>query len=257
MADCLVHLYYASAVIKFWHDQGYPPEQRPLVEWSLQSSLVGAQNALRAAIDNFPASGLRWALRLVVFPPGHTKQSLPDDELGRQVAAAIVEDTPLRDLISAGCYRKDNASDSLGRVLNAYRLANETRPLRDKLHAAVRQRDEDAVDGIALLMGHQRVELVDWAVGQGIIDQTDRDRLLEALTALYDVIRVDAFDFDGIRELAAAAKGKRRVVERPATAGIESEADASTAPPPAETPVPQAGTLEDSSSEPSSGSTAA
>ncbi len=35
-----------------------------------------------------------------------------------------------------------------------------------------------------------------------------------ALTALYDVIRVDAFDADGLKALAKGAKGKRKVVER-------------------------------------------
>ena len=41
------------------------------------------------------------------------------------------------------------------------------------------------------------------------------DKLLEALEALYDVIRVDAFDADGLKALSRCAKGKRKVVERP------------------------------------------
>ncbi|MEQ8265367.1 acyl-CoA dehydrogenase [Pseudohaliea sp.] len=216
MADSLVALYYASAVIKFWHDQGYPPEQKPLVEWCLQRNLADLQDALRGAVDNFPVPALRRPLRWLVFPPGHTRLSGPDDTLGRTVAAAIVEDTPLRDTLAAGCYRNENPDDSLGRVLNAYRLARETAHIRDRLHAAIRKRDEDELDGIALLMGHQRAELVNWAVGEGIVKEEEREPLLAALTALYDVLRVDAFDPDGLRELAQAAKGKRRVVERPA-----------------------------------------
>ena len=84
------------------------------------------------------------------------------------------------------------------------------------LFFAIRKRDEDELDGIALLMGHQRAELVNWAVGEGIVSEEEREPLLAALTALYDVLRVDAFDPSGLRELAQAAKGKRRVVERPA-----------------------------------------
>lgn len=215
MTDVLVHLYYASAVIKFWHDQGYPEEQHPLVEWSLQSNLAALQAALHAAIDNFPVKGLRLPLRLLVFPPGHTRLTGPDDRLGRSVALSIVEDTPLRDTLAAGCYRNEDPEDSLGRVLNAYRLARATQPIRERLHAAVRKRDEDDLDGIALLMGHQRAELVDWAVEEGIVSEEEREPLLAALAALYDVLRVDAFDPEGIKELAAAAKGKRQVVERP------------------------------------------
>ena len=80
----------------------------------------------------------------------------------------------------------------------------------------MRNRDVNELDGIALLMGHEREELVDWAVANEIIDSADRDRLLEALTALYDVIRVDAFDAEGLKEIAESQRGKRRLVERPA-----------------------------------------
>jgi acyl-CoA dehydrogenase len=217
MADCLVELYYASAVMHYWHDQDYPPEQRAVVLWSLQRCLHGAQEAVRAAIDDFPVAALRWALRALVFPPGSTRLRGPDDELGRTVAAAIVEDGPLRDHITAGCFTSGDPEDALGRVLNAYRLARKTEDIRARLNDTIRKRDEDEVDSVPLLLGHQRTELVDWAVGNGIVAEDERDLLLEALTALYDVIRVDAFDAEGIAELAQVSRDKRRVVERPAS----------------------------------------
>lgn len=216
MADCLVHLYYASAVIKSWHEEGYPEEQRPLVEWCLQTCLRDLQKDMRKLIINFPVKALRWPLRLLVFPFGATGLNGPDDKLGTQVAASIVEDTPLRQRICRGCYVNHSPEDSLGRVLNAYRLANETREMRERLHNAIRNRNEDELDGIALLMGHERKELVDWACEQKIVSEDESKLLLEALTALYDVLRVDAFDADGLKELSVCATGKRRVVERPA-----------------------------------------
>ena len=215
MADCLVQLYYATAVIKQWHEEGYPDDQRDLVEWCLQTCLHDLQDSMREAIINFPVPALRWPLRLMVFPLGATGLNGPDDKLGAKVAATIVNDTPVRQRISRGTYINADPSDSLGRVLNAYRLANETEESRHKLHEAIRSRDEDEVDGIALLMGHQRKELVDWACAQGIVKADECPKLEEALTALYDVIRVDAFDADGLKSLAKSAKGKRKVVERP------------------------------------------
>ena len=158
---------------------------------------------------------LRWPLRLLVFPLGAVGLRGPDDAQGAEVANSIVADGPLRDRLISGVYLSPKPDDAQGRVLHTYRLANETRPLRDKLHAAVRQRDEDDLDGIALLMGHQREELVDWAVANDVISEEEREPLLEALTAIYDVIRVDAFEAEGIREMAECVKGKRRVVERP------------------------------------------
>ncbi|WP_226596160.1 acyl-CoA dehydrogenase [Marinobacter nauticus] len=215
MADCLVQLYYATAVIKQWHEEGYPDDQRDLVEWCLQTCLHDLQDSMREAIINFPVPALRWPLRLMVFPLGATGLNGPDDKLGAKVAATIVNDTPVRQRISRGTFINADPSDPLGRVLNAYRLANETEESRHKLHEAIRSRDEDEVDGIALLMGHQRKELVDWACAQGIVKAEECPKLEEALTALYDVIRVDAFDADGLKSLAKSAKGKRKVVERP------------------------------------------
>ncbi len=216
MADCLVHLYYATAVIKQWHEEGYPEDQRDLVEWSLQTCLHDLQDSMREAIINFPVAALRWPLRLIVFPLGATGLNGPDDRLGARVAATIVDDTPVRQRISRGTFVNLDPDDPLGRVLNAYKLANETAGMRQRLHEAIRSRDEDELDGIALLMGHQRKELVDWACAQGIVTADECPKLEEALTALYDVIRVDAFDADGLKALAKAAKGKRKVVERPA-----------------------------------------
>jgi len=216
MADCLVHLYYASAVIKQWHEEGYPDDQRDLVEWSLETCLRDLQVAMRDAIINFPVPALRWPLRLLVFPLGATGLNGPSDKLGARVAATIVEDTPVRQRISRGTFINPDPQDPLGRVLNAYKLANETADSRNRLHEALRNRDEDELGGIDLLMGHQRKELVDWACAQGVLKADECPKLEEALTALYDVIRVDAFDADGLKELSDCARGKRRVVERQA-----------------------------------------
>ncbi|WP_404365982.1 acyl-CoA dehydrogenase [Marinobacter sp.] len=215
MADCLVHLYYASAVIKMWHDEGYPDDQRPLVEWSLETSLHGFQTQMKRAIDNFPMKALRWPLRFIVFPLGASGLKVPDDRLGTEVASTIVKDAPIRQRLARGAYYNDNPDDAVGRVLTAYRLANETHDLRERLHDALRKRDPDELGAIDMLMGHERKHLVDWAVEEKIVTEKEAEPLLEALTALYDVIRVDAFDEDGIKELAKCAKGKRKVVERP------------------------------------------
>jgi len=47
------------------------------------------------------------------------------------------------------------------------------------------------------------------------VNADECEKLEEALTALYDVIRVDAFDSDGLKKLSKCATGKRKVVERP------------------------------------------
>lgn len=214
MADCLTALYFASAVIKFWHEQGYPDSQRPLVEWSLQTCLHDLEKSMFKATDNFPVKGLRWLLKLLCFPLGANHLRGPDDALGTKVASTIVEDTPLRLSIAKGCYISDDPKDSIGRVLHAYRLARDTQDMRRKLHDVIHSRDVDDLEDVALLMGHERKKLAAWAVENNIIPSEDKDKLTEALDALYDVIRVDAFDGESIAELGKTTEGQRQLVER-------------------------------------------
>lgn len=214
MADCLVQLYYASAVIKQWHEEDYPEFERELVEWSLQSCLFEIHTHMREVIDNFPVRGLRWPLRLLLCPPGSTQHSRPSDDLGTAVARSIVTDGPARSRIVRGAYYNDDPKDALGRVVHAYHCANDTREQRNALHDALRHRDPDRLDGIDMLLGHQRTELVDWAIAEKLIEHTDRETLIEALTTLYDVIRVDAFDASDIKNVSDSVLGARKVVER-------------------------------------------
>ena len=214
MADPLVALYYASAVIKQWHEDGYPEAHRPVVEWALQQSLADLQASLKKLIEEYPVRSLRIPLKLLVFPTGARLKG-PGDALGAEVAQSIVKDTPVRQRIVQGVYLAKASNDPVGRVLHAYRIANETRELRDRLHDAIRNSDSDELHDASMLMAHQREELVDWAIKQGAIKSEERDLLIEALAALYDVIRVDAFDGDAIADLAEGSKGKLTEVARP------------------------------------------
>ncbi|TBW50170.1 acyl-CoA dehydrogenase [Marinobacter halodurans] len=214
MADCLVALYYASAIIKQWHEEGYPADNRPVVEWGLQRCLYDFQTAMKALIENFPVPALRWPLKRLVFPIGAWLK-VPDDRLGEEVALSIVKDAPVRERIVRGVYQPVNPDDPVGRVLHAYNMANACRDARERLNEAIRKTDPDELQDIEMLMSHQRSELVDWAVEKNVVREDERDTLIEALSALYDVIRVDAFDGDAIKALAECSEGKLSEVARP------------------------------------------
>jgi len=214
MADCLIHMYYASAVIKQWHEDGYPEEMRPIVEWSLQTSLHELQVQMRRLIENFPVKGLRWPLKALVMPLGQRVRR-PDDSLGAQLAKSIVEEGPVRDRLVAGVYIDENPEDAIGRVMHAYRLALETKPARDRINDAIRKSDPDELQDIEMLLGHQRRELVDWAVERELLSDNEAEKVLEALEALYDVIKVDAFWNEDINALAECSGGKLKEVDRP------------------------------------------
>lgn len=217
MADALVALYYASASIRQWHEDGYPEQLREVVQWSLERSLYDLQTALHDAITQYPVRSLRWPLLMIVLPFGRRLQQ-PDDERGRRVALSIVEPGPARDRLVQGVYLSANPKDSVGRIMNALKLSRETADARRRINEALREADAADRHEIELLLGHQRDELLDWAIEREVISTEERAAVGQALAALYDVIRVDAFSKESVEALAAASTGTLKLVTRPATA---------------------------------------
>ncbi|XOZ33201.1 acyl-CoA dehydrogenase [Halomonadaceae bacterium KBTZ08] len=214
MTDALVGLYYASASIKQWHEEGYDEATRDLVEWSLQQSLYDIQTALYAAVTNFPVKPLRWPLKALVFPLG-LRLRRPDDELGQRVALSIVKEGGAKERVPRGVYHTEDPADAVGRILHALRLARETEPARTRINDAIRKSDPDELQDIEMLLGHQREELLDWAQERELLDDTQRARVSEAMAAMYDTIRVDAFSKESIETLARDSMGRLELVERP------------------------------------------
>ena len=214
MTDALVAMYYASASIKQWHEEGYPEHMRDVVEWSLERTLYDLQTALYDAIVNFPVRPLRWPLKAMTFPLG-VRLRKPDDQLGQRVALSITKRGPVRDRLIKGAYVDENPDDAVGRIMNAWRLARNTEPARERINKAIRKADPDELQDIEMLLGHQREELLDWAIERDVITQEERASVSEAMAAMYDVIRVDAFSRESIQALAKESIGRLELVERP------------------------------------------
>jgi len=114
-----------------------------------------------------------------------------------------------------GVYMDDDPNDAVGRILNAQKLAGETKPARDRINEAIRKADPDELQDIEMLLGHQREELLDWAQERELIDDSERKAVSEAMAAMYDTIRVDAFSKESVEELGKDAVGRLKLVERP------------------------------------------
>ncbi len=54
LGDVLSYLYHGSAVVKQHSDDGARAGDRAVVEWALEDSLAGAEEAFAEFIDNFP-----------------------------------------------------------------------------------------------------------------------------------------------------------------------------------------------------------
>ena len=71
LGDILSQLYLASAVLKYYNDNGCQKDEVDYVAWCLQYCLQRAQLAARELLENFPKPWLGKLLGWIVFPFGY------------------------------------------------------------------------------------------------------------------------------------------------------------------------------------------
>jgi acyl-CoA dehydrogenase len=196
-ADALSHLYVASGVLKAYEDAGRPHADWPLVEWSLRYCLYHCEEALVGVLRNFPVPGIGPAVRALVFPLGR-RQRYPDDALGRQAAALLLEPGEPRDRLTAGMYVDDRPDDITGRIEHALRLALEAEPIERRLR---KHRIEQPAG----------VSFADWTarlVADGTLAQHEAELLVRWQAAHRAAIDVDDFSTEELRGGPAASPGR-------------------------------------------------
>jgi len=192
LGDVLSYLYLASMVLKQHHDNGNPPEDLPVVEWSCRTLLYRAQEQLHDFLRNFPNRPLAAFMRLVIFPRGRTYFA-PSDKLGAQLAELSMTPGPTRERICRHAFRSTRGDNALGLLEEALQSALAVEPLERRLR----------VDGIR--SGRITALDFDGQVSQaraiGLINDDEAAQLLEHDRRIMAIIHVDDFD---PRELGAA-----------------------------------------------------
>ena len=185
LGDVLSHLYLASAALKRYHDLDYPAHSRPLLCWAMEESLGHAEQALDELLSNFPSKLLGYVLRVLVFPFGRRHKG-PSDAQDAQVAEIIGRNSgdPALEELLAGCYRPQAKNDPVAALQQAMDLLQSAQPLQKKLDKALKQ---------GLLQEAPGHNLIDTAVGAGILTAEEAQSLHQAETARRVVIDVDDF----------------------------------------------------------------
>ncbi len=181
LADALIHLYLASAVLKRYEDDGRPAEDLPFVRWAMEDSLYTIQESLRGVLQNFPLPGVGSLVKWLLFPLGMSYRK-PSDQTGKAVARLLLSENDSRDRLVAGVYIADG-DDASGKVHTAFHRV---------LTAA---NAESAVCNA--LKEHVRYEnykkLVQRAVESGVISEEQATLVRLAQEASQAVIEVDDF----------------------------------------------------------------
>jgi acyl-CoA dehydrogenase len=137
LGDVLSYLYLASMVLKHYQDQGSPPEDLPLVEWSCRTLLYKTQEQLHGLMRNFPNRWVAALLRVAIFPRGRT-YSAPSDQLGQTIVELLINPTATRERLSAEAYKTREPGNPLGLLQQALELAEEVKPIERRVFDARR-----------------------------------------------------------------------------------------------------------------------
>jgi acyl-CoA dehydrogenase len=193
LGDVLSSMYLASMVLKHYQNQGAPPADLPLVEYSCRSLLYQAQEQLHSFLRNFPVRWLAGLMRLVIFPRGLT-YSAPSDRLNPQIAELMMNPGEARERLCHYVYRTLEPTNHLGLVQQALELAIAAEPVLKRIRVeGVKTGEVDALD----LPGQ-----ISEAQAAGIISEAEAAQLREYDRKVMNIIHVDDFD---PRELVAGS----------------------------------------------------
>jgi acyl-CoA dehydrogenase len=184
LADALSELYLLSCVLKRWEDDGKPSGDQQIVALCVRNGLFRFQEAMRGAIDNFPALTVRWLMRAAVFPLGAHYKPAPD-WLGHKCVELVLAPGEVRDRLTRFIYVSHDANDPTGLLEVTLAKAVAAEAAEKKLDRAVRAGQVRRVLG------------TDWiadAAKIGIVSDEEARLLREVETLTARVIAVDHFD---------------------------------------------------------------
>ena len=187
LGDILSQLYLASAVIKYFHDNGKTEADLNYLRWAVQHNLHAIQTAFNELFSNMPNSWMGYLLSWFVFPFGQAYQR-PSDTLTKKLVAEMTAPSELRDQLTKYCFIDGN-EDTLTQQLETALLGADD---NDMLHKKLRKAVSDGA-----IPGHYTfLECVNAAVKAGILNEEEMRSLIQFEALRDEIIKVNEFTFD-------------------------------------------------------------
>lgn len=187
LGDILSQLYLASAVLKYYNDNGCQHDEIDYVAWCVQYCLQRMETASRELFDNFPQRWLGKLLGWIAFPFGY-HYAAPSDSEGKHIVAAMLTPSAIRDRLTQYCYRS-NDHDDIGRRLDeALSRADIADPIWKKVQKAVQTG--------AISSHFDKDQRINAAKAAGILDGDESSLLREFEAMRNEIIKVNEFSFD-------------------------------------------------------------
>lgn len=185
LGDILSQLYLASSALKRYEDDGRPPEDLPLLHWSVQDALARTEDAFYGLFANLPGGFTPALLRFIVFPWGREFKA-PDDRLGHAVCGTVLKPGPARDRLTAGMFVSKSEDDPVGVLEAALSAVVAAEPVEQKIRASYKA-------GAASVLPEDDLPR---ALGAGIISESEAALVRRARVLRRKAIMVDDFPKD-------------------------------------------------------------
>ena len=187
LGDVLSNLYLATAVLKYYRDNGSNQADLPYVDWNIQLAMYNCQVAFSEFFENLPNKPVAWLLKLVVFPFGR-RYRLPNDALEQTMVKTMFSDSELRDRISKPMYIGKDVNDPSFIIEDAFTKLLAIKTTRDAIRQALK--NEELTDTGNL------ESLIKSAVKKKVCSKSEADAYLAAEAARNLAIQVDDFPAD-------------------------------------------------------------
>ncbi|MGB4062257.1 MAG: acyl-CoA dehydrogenase [Azonexus sp.] len=189
LGDILAQMYLISCTLKRYEEEGRKIEDAPLAHWAIWDAMYKAQEAFDGVIANFPIRFIAAFLHRSIFPWGHP-YVVPSDEVGHQVAKALISPSATRDRLTAECYLPLVETEPVG----AIELALQATLLAEPIEARIRAAEKDGQFDNNPLANVRDIAIV--AFEAGVISAADYE-IMKKRNHLRDiVVHVDDFPFD-------------------------------------------------------------
>jgi acyl-CoA dehydrogenase len=189
LGDILAQMYLMSATLKRYEAEGRQQADAPLAHWAIWDAMYKAQQAFEGVIANFPNRFIGTFLYRSIFPWGFP-YVVPSDELGHQVAKAMITPSATRDRLTSECFLPNSADDPVGAIELALKATLEAEPIEAKIRAAEKAGRFEA---------NPRANVRDIAAVAaecGAITAAEFEVMKRRNTLRDIVVRVDDFPFD-------------------------------------------------------------
>ena len=193
LGDVLSQLYIASAVLKFFEDNGRQQCDLPFVHYSVQRSLAEIGKAFDGFFANFPNRVVARLLRTLVFPFG-IGYKMSNDDVAIQICEAMSKPGVVRDRLTHLCFIGQGENDPTGLMESAFVAMHNAQPIMKVIYQA--QREGRVPRKLPLL---QTIEL---AKAAGVIDESQATQLIKMNELRFSAISVDRFA-EGVLESMA------------------------------------------------------